>query len=234
MRRFVEETGDVGRAAAVDGGGWAMAGALSVALCRISRAVALRPALKPRILVVTSHGDGGSTYVSVMNALFSAQKLQVAIDACVLAPDHSLFLQQATHLTGGAYVKPSLDAQNSLAQFLLTAFLADAMTRRPISVPTLTAIDYRATCFCHRKTISIGYVCSSCLSVFCSFALTCSTCGTKFDLPRNDGSRKRRKRRKATSSKRAKPAPASAPVPAPAPPEPAPAMPADPAPMVIE
>ena len=34
-------------------------------------------------------------------------------------------------------------------------------------------------CFCHYNKIDIGYVCSSCLSVFCSLfkAPICSTCG---------------------------------------------------------
>lgn len=32
-------------------------------------------------------------------------------------------------------------------------------------------------CFCHKKTIDMGYVCSVCLSIFCKHHKKCSTCG---------------------------------------------------------
>jgi hypothetical protein len=32
-------------------------------------------------------------------------------------------------------------------------------------------------CFCHKKTIDLGFVCSVCLSIFCQFSRECSTCG---------------------------------------------------------
>jgi hypothetical protein len=47
--------------------------------------------------------DAPSQYVAVMNAIFSAQRAEVAVDALVLGAD-SAYLQQAAHLTGGLYV----------------------------------------------------------------------------------------------------------------------------------
>lgn len=32
-------------------------------------------------------------------------------------------------------------------------------------------------CFCHKKTIDMGYICSVCLSIFCKHHKKCSTCG---------------------------------------------------------
>jgi len=48
--------------------------------------------------------------------------------------------------------------------------------------PPKSQVDYRAACFCHRKLIDVGYVCSVCLSVFCSFTPICSTCDCNFQF----------------------------------------------------
>lgn len=68
-------------------------------------------------------------------------------------------------------------------------------------LPTKAKISYKASCFCHRNQVDIGYVCSVCLSsrfrielintritkflfffdctsVFCQFNPICSTCQT--------------------------------------------------------
>ncbi len=46
-------------------------------------------------------------YIPVMNAIFSAQRAEVAIDALVLSGTcESSLLQQAAHLTGGLYFRP--------------------------------------------------------------------------------------------------------------------------------
>jgi hypothetical protein len=51
--------------------------------------------------------------------------------------------------------------------------------------PPKTQVDFRAACFCHRKLIDVGYVCSVCLSVFCSFTPICSTCNCNFQFDVN-------------------------------------------------
>ena len=49
---------------------------------------------------------------------------------------------------------------------------------------TQSAVDFRAACFCHRKVVDVGYVCSICLSIFCEppEGAICFTCGTKLRL----------------------------------------------------
>jgi transcription initiation factor TFIIH subunit 3 len=44
-------------------------------------------------------------YIPTMNAIFAAQAAHIALDALVLGPADSAFLQQATHLTGGLYMR---------------------------------------------------------------------------------------------------------------------------------
>jgi hypothetical protein len=52
-------------------------------------------------------------------------------------------------------------------------------------MPPVADVDYRAACFCHQKLISYGYICSVCLSVFCSFTPICSTCECNFEFDIN-------------------------------------------------
>jgi len=125
--------------------------------------------------------DVSSQYVAMMNAIFSAQKLAVPVDSCVLAERDSLFLQQAAHLTNGVYYKPP--AVLGLLQHLLMTFLPDANSRRHLILPQSAHVDYRASCFCHHRLIELGRVCPVCLSIFCEDKknwIRCDTCGTRF------------------------------------------------------
>jgi Transcription factor Tfb4 len=57
-----------------------------------------------QILVVSASPDDPAQHVSLMNAIFTAQKMGVRIDV-VRAYDDSVFLSQAAHLTGGVYIR---------------------------------------------------------------------------------------------------------------------------------
>lgn len=90
----------------------------------------------------------------------------------------SSLLQQASNLTNGLYFKvPQI---NGLLNYLLWLFLPNLSTRSILVYPPNSQVDFRAACFCHRKLIDVGYVCSVCLSVFCSFTPICSTCNCNF------------------------------------------------------
>lgn len=160
--------------------------------------------VRPRILCLSCSPDCPAQYVAVMNAIFSAQRAEVAIDALMLGMD-SPYLQQAAHLTAGLYVRAgpgSKDAgasvqrpaqaaagrvagQGSSAageqlgaalQYLLTIFSADTGTRSMLRVHQPLGVDFRASCFCHKKPIPIGHVCSVCLAIFCEPAPQCVIC----------------------------------------------------------
>ncbi|KAG7098767.1 hypothetical protein E1B28_000675 [Marasmius oreades] len=173
----------------------ALVGALTKALCYINRLTveanaattsstdqSLEPVAlpDPRILIVSVSPDITSSYIPVMNSIFSAQKLKVTIDACQISGPENVFLQQATHLTGGSFIYA--ERQDALLQYLIMALLSPPSVRRTIAVPTQDKIDFRATCFCHKNIVDIGFVCSVCLSIFCQPVPVCSTCRTKFPI----------------------------------------------------
>jgi transcription initiation factor TFIIH subunit 3 len=66
--------------------------AFSKALCIINRQVQTF-SLQPRILVFQFGKDRPISYNALMNSIFSAQKLNVAIDALVVSKDDSHFMQ---------------------------------------------------------------------------------------------------------------------------------------------
>lgn len=159
-----------------------LSGSLSMALCyihRMEKEAGVGEHLSSRILVIKAADDSASQYMNFMNVTFTAQKQNVVIDACILSKDSGL-LQQACDITGGIYLKiPGLEG---LLQYLLWVFLPPPSLRSNLILPPPIQVDYRAACFCHRMLISIGYVCSVCLSIFCAYSPICSTCHTAFKI----------------------------------------------------
>ncbi|GJJ75542.1 transcription initiation factor TFIIH subunit 3 [Entomortierella parvispora] len=157
-----------------------IAASLSLGLCYINQALKLDGMghVKPRILVLTVSPDSSSDYIPIMNCIFSAQKANIPIDVCKIWGEDAVFLQQAAHITEGIYMRPSDPA--GLLQVLMFSFLPDMFSRNYLYLPGQDQVDFRAACFCHKKIVDIGYVCSVCLSIFCSFSPVCSTCRTKF------------------------------------------------------
>ncbi|XP_020962038.1 RNA polymerase II transcription factor B subunit 4 isoform X2 [Arachis ipaensis] len=138
-----------------------LSGSLSMALCYIQRAFRSGPIHpQPRILCLQGSADGPEQYVAIMNSIFSAQ--------------HST----ASYITGGIYYRPPhLDG---LFQYFSTVFATDLHSRAFLRLPKSVGVDFRASCFCHKQTIDMGYVCSVCLSIFCEHHDKCSTCGSVF------------------------------------------------------
>ncbi|MCJ1258100.1 General transcription factor IIH subunit 3 [Lignoscripta atroalba] len=156
-------------------------------------------ALQSRILILSVSGDLAHQYIPIMNCIFAAQRLSIPIDICKIAGD-TVFLQQASDATRGTYIK--LEHPQGLLQYLMMGFLPDQSSRRNLISPTQVGVDFRAACFCHRKVVDIGFVCSICLSIFCSppEGATCLTCGTHLRLGDYGGKpavvpRKRKKRK---------------------------------------
>ncbi|KAF1837181.1 transcription factor Tfb4 [Decorospora gaudefroyi] len=141
-----------------------------------------RVPLTSRILIVSVSGDLANQYIPVMNSIFAAQRKRIPIDILKLAGD-TVLLQQASDATGGVYMKP--ERPEGLLQYLMMAFLPDVTARTSLVVPSAGGVDFRAACFCHRKVVDIGFVCSVCLSIFCNPNLPdniCLTCGSYLSL----------------------------------------------------
>lgn len=120
--------------------------------------------------------------------------------------DSTVFLQQAADATKGIFIPVQLPqprsaststspasappdasaaASQALLTYLLTSFLPSPGTRAAhLILPTRIDVDFRAACFCHRNVVSTGFVCSICLSIFCSVPENgdCLTCGTHLSL----------------------------------------------------
>ncbi|THH08272.1 hypothetical protein EW146_g9048 [Bondarzewia mesenterica] len=167
----------------------ALVGALTKALCYINRithppsgGAPEDPAalVSPRILILSVSPDLSTSYIPVMNSIFSAQKLKIAIDVCKVYGTDTVFLQQAAHLTGGSYIY--LERRDAFLQYLIMSFLPPPSIRDVLAVPKQDKVDFRAACFCHKNIIDIGFVCSVCLSIFCAPVPVCTTCRTKFPI----------------------------------------------------
>ncbi|KAJ9085453.1 RNA polymerase II transcription factor B subunit 4 [Entomophthora muscae] len=161
--------------------------AISKAICYIHQTTkqAEFEKISPRILVISASPDAPHHYIPMMNSIFSAQRLGFPIDTIKISGGDSMFLQQASHITGGRFVdfrKSANDPSGSLIQYLIFGFLPGSSTRNMLISPGEPGVDFRAACFCHKTVIDVGYVCSVCLSIFCKSYEVCSTCRSKFSI----------------------------------------------------
>ncbi|KAM0282975.1 hypothetical protein ACHAQH_002786 [Verticillium albo-atrum] len=162
------------------------------------------PGLSSHILVVSVSDSDPSQYISTMNAVFAAAHASIPIDVLSLSPatakpttaapsidpsdphksaSSSSFLQQASHITNGTFLEPP-SPLGLLAYLTFGLATADARARAALVPPTHHTVDFRAACFCHGRVIDTGFVCSVCLSIFCSVpeGAECLTCGTHLAL----------------------------------------------------
>ncbi|KAA1069716.1 RNA polymerase II transcription factor B subunit 4 [Puccinia graminis f. sp. tritici] len=139
-----------------------------------------KESLKARILILSVSSDAPGQYIPMMNCIFSAQKSTIPIDVCKISKENAVFLQQAAHLTEGIYYQ--IEKPKAILQYLTMIFLPGLAARKFLNLPKHQEVDFRAACFCHREIIDVGYVCSVCLSIFCTPTPVCSTCRTKFPM----------------------------------------------------
>jgi len=160
-----------------------LAGAMAMALAHVNRqqaSAATGSKVVARMLVLSSSGDSAAQYMNYMNVFFTAQKLNIPVDVCMIGQDSGL-LQQGSDITGGLYIK--VTQLGELLQYLTWLFLPGPAVRKMLGAPPPVKVDYRAACFCHRQLVDVGYVCSVCLSIFCKFNPVCTTCHSVFKAP---------------------------------------------------
>lgn len=156
-----------------------------------------------RFIVVRSGlSDSSASFMSMMNGVFTAQKHGICIDVCVLqleeavnnaaaaAPatgnefDRANILRQSVDMTCGIYL--TIGKMRDLLQYFITLYLTDVDDRRFLTMinhnnnNNSVDIDFRASCFCHGTLVSVGYVCSLCLAVFCQYSSLCACCWAVF------------------------------------------------------
>eukprot|EP00656_Telonema_subtile_P009745 TRINITY_DN14603_c0_g1_i2.p1 TRINITY_DN14603_c0_g1~~TRINITY_DN14603_c0_g1_i2.p1 ORF type:complete len:221 (+),score=42.42 TRINITY_DN14603_c0_g1_i2:179-841(+) len=169
----------VSESAQVSGDTPKLSSALATALCYLNAGTSANNQIEPRLLVVQASDDTPAQYISMMNCIFAAQRMEAYIDACVLGAKESVFLQQACHITQGVYWRVS-HKDKALLQYLLTAFLPGRATRSILQLPQPETIDLRAMCFDTKTVVDLAHVCSVCLSIFSQDLPTCATCGVEF------------------------------------------------------
>lgn len=132
-----------------------------------------------RIVLFSATPDVSADTMHCLNAIFAAHKQNITIDCIFLSSSRSSqTLQIAADLTSGYYF--NVHNTDDLAKVILSRLLVDASLREELKLPHLTTVSNKATCFCHKRLISIGYVCSVCLSVFCEPSSICQVCGVTF------------------------------------------------------
>lgn len=144
-------------------------------------------ALAPRILLVSLSGNAPDQYIPLMNTIFASQRLGIPLDILPLTASNNAFLQQAADATHGIYLPLTTPAAHAgLLQYLMFAYLPDTAARHHLVAPGADAgVDFRAACFCHRRIVDLGFVCSICLSIFCEPVLDqgrCLTCASYLSL----------------------------------------------------
>ena len=178
-----------------------------------AKAGAAPGSLTSRILILSASPDNSAQYIPTMNAIFAAQRLGIPIDVLTLA-SASTFLQQAADATGGIHLARTTPVSHAgLLQTLMLGFLPDPTARQNLILPAQASgsgaggVDFRAACFCHRRIVDLGFVCSICLSIFCEPMAdgTCLTCGSHLALanygrkPAVVPKQKKRKRKRAAT-----------------------------------
>ena len=144
------------------------------------RGTQLNEPFQYRILILSATPDASTQYVPMMNCIFSAQKQGIPIDVCKLFGEDTVFLRQACHLSGGHYTR--LGATDGLLQALMTTYLPSRTIRPSLMFPAEEDVDFRAACFCHRRTVDVAYICSVCLSIYCGPRDSCLICHSHFPL----------------------------------------------------
>ena len=159
--------------------------------------------LRARILVISVSDSQPSQYIPTMNAVFAASHLEIPIDTLSLFGNDT-FMQQASFITNGTFL--SATEPRGFLQYLMMGFMADGEARNALVAPRHHSVDFRAACFCHRRVIDTGFVCSVCLGIFCQVPenAECLLCGNKLRLGSYGAKpavvpRKRKKRKKAVN-----------------------------------
>ena len=70
------------------------------------------------MLVLSASGDSAAQYMNYMNVFFTAQKLNIPVDVCMIGQDSGL-LQQGSDITGGLYIKVMLQSSGIFHRFQL-------------------------------------------------------------------------------------------------------------------
>lgn len=165
-----------------------LAAGLSAALCKANRARKTLNGHLARVLLLdgsSAHGDLSKQGNALLGCAFAAQGAGVPIDCLAVGREPSTLLRQVVILSGGKHhaVLPSggfQPATEVLVPALLFHFLSSSATRKEMNTAT-DLQSHAVVCSCHGEPHEVAYVCSCCLSVYCSEqSAICTYCRTRF------------------------------------------------------
>lgn len=189
--------------------------------------------LHARILVVSVSESSPAQYIPTMNSVFAASHAGIPIDILSLHGSATFLQQASYITRGTFMEAASPQGLLTYLLFGFACSISSATTvmsttsntggttkhdgeddhggagggggagMNQLVSPSTVSVDFRAACFCHRKVIDTGFVCSICLSIFCEVPqdAECLTCGNRLALGKYGARpavvpRKRKKKRK--------------------------------------
>ena len=157
-------------------------GSLTSCLCLASCFLSARKsnpiAASSRVLCFQASQDNIGQYIAYNNAIQCIRHLRVRVDSLVLCSTPSVFLQQAAHETDGLHLAPSEKLQKGLLQYLYQLLLPSAEHRSILLLPSRSGVNLKALCVCHKRFVSTAFMCTVCLSLWCSMFKECPACCT--------------------------------------------------------
>lgn len=74
-----------------------------------------------------------------------------------------------------------------MIEYFLNAYLVNSEARKHFRLPYITIASFDAVCFCHKKKIKTGWVCTACLAIYCTpqsarDTTKCEFCGVTYTV----------------------------------------------------
>lgn len=135
-------------------------------------------------------------YTQLMNIAYNAKTNNIIIDVFSLT-NKTTVLEQMCNITNGLYIDNSVffnincsenKMDEILSQLMMFWYLPSNNSRKFFSNTYVNDDTNLAVCSCHNKQIDIAYICSCCLTIYCSEKnaqtqkdrMTCINCKTRF------------------------------------------------------
>ncbi|KAI6197008.1 hypothetical protein M3Y94_01174500 [Aphelenchoides besseyi] len=151
---------------------------LAIGMCYLQRLKRESKNTIGRMVIINLSEESFGEQARLMNLFLSAQQLDLKIHVCSLEKTNPL-LRQACDISAG--VHRQVEKIEHVLQFLIRYALGNSKTAQNLFVlRNHERIDYQTACYCHNKTLSLGFVCSVCLAVHCQRLSKCAACGTEF------------------------------------------------------
>lgn len=164
---------------------------LTKALCRINKTNKNLNFNNSKIIIFQTTKYSENKFIKTLNCSYAAQKMRVNLDIIDLTKSvlGCPLLKKLSGNSNGFYFHPSTALNNdqitikNIYSILISYFILPKSTRENFKIPKKLNSQHsedfnKILCFCCKELGNIGFVCSSCLAVFCKKAKICTLCQT--------------------------------------------------------